>query len=255
MNKVLNIGSFGKECYPRTDLKLVCASNLERRPMENTFMLNMNFTQALVIPTHQQEWLASPAKGVWRRPLEREGKESGHTTSIVKYEAGTAFAPHLHPLGEEIFVLEGVFSDENGDYPAGSYLRNPPGSQHAPFSKEGCVIFVKLNQFHSNDNQQVVIDTNKSQWLQGQGGLMVMPLHHFEGEHVALVKWPQNEHFKPHRHFGGEEILVLSGTFMDQFGEYPTGTWMRSPHMSEHCPFVKDETVILVKTGHLPFSL
>ncbi len=214
-------------------------------------MLNMNFTQRLAIETNQQEWVASPAKGVWRRPLERQDKESGHTTSVVKYEAGTRFAPHLHPMGEEIFVLEGVFSDENGDYPAGTYLRNPPGSSHAPFSKDGCTIFVKLNQFDANDNQTVVLNTHESPWLPGQGGLQVMPLHQFEHEHVALVKWPAGEVFKPHRHFGGEEILVLSGTFEDEHGQYPTGTWLRSPHMSQHCPFVKEETVILVKTGHL----
>jgi len=66
------------------------------------------------------------------------------------------------------------------------------------------------------------------------------------------VKWPAGEHFKPHKHFGGEEILVISGTFQDEFGLYPTHTWIRSPHMSEHNPFVEEETIILVKTGHLP---
>ncbi len=218
-------------------------------------MLNMDFSQRLVIETHHQPWQTSPAKGVWRRPLEREQKESGHTTSIVKYEAGTAFSPHLHPFGEEILVLEGVFSDENGDYPAGTYLRNPPGSQHAPFSRDGCIIFVKLNQFHSNDLQQVVIPTRQQPWLPGQGGLQVMPLHNFEGEHVALVKWPAGERFQPHRHFGGEEILVLQGTFKDEFGDYPTGTWLRSPHLSQHFPFTDEETIIWVKTGHLPLQL
>ena len=78
-----------------------------------------------------------------------------------------------------------------------------------------------------------------------------MPLHSFEGEHTALVKCPENERFLPHRHFGGEEILVLSGTFRDEHGDYPTLTWLRSPHMSEHYPFVKEETIIWVKTGHL----
>ncbi len=83
---------------------------------------------------------------------------------------------------------------------------------------------------------------------------MVMPLHDFEHEHVALVKWPRGERFQPHRHFGGEEILVLSGIFRDEYGEYPAGTWLRSPHMSGHCPFVEEETVIWVKVGHLPVT-
>ena len=72
--------------------------------------------------------------------------------------------------------------------------------------------------------------------------------------HVALVKWPQGERFQPHRHFGGEEILVLSGRFKDEHGEYPAMTWMRSPHMSQHFPFVDEPTVIWVKTGHLPID-
>ncbi|MCF6452849.1 cupin domain-containing protein [Vibrio sp. MMG022] len=215
-------------------------------------MLNMDFSQRLVINTAQQDWIASPALGVWRKPLEREAKESGHTTSVVRYEPNSQFSTHPHPYGEEILVLEGVFSDEHGDYPAGAYLRNPPGSQHAPFSKDGCVILVKLNQFDPNDLETVRINTNQTEWLPGIGGLEVMPLHNFEHEHVALVKWPKGEKFQPHRHFGGEEIFVLSGEFNDELGHYPQHTWLRNPHMSEHFPFVDQETIIWVKTGHLP---
>jgi anti-sigma factor ChrR (cupin superfamily) len=212
----------------------------------------MNFLERLVIETADMPWLPSPAQGVWRKPLEREDKESGHTTSIVKYDAGSAFKPHPHPMGEEIFVLEGVFSDEFGDYPAGTYIRNPPNSVHAPFSKEGCVIFVKLNQFDEQDTETVRVNTLDTQWQQGQGNLQVMPLHSYVHEHIALVKWPAGEQFVPHKHFGGEEILVLSGEFIDEQGRYPKGTWLRSPHMSEHHPFVEQETIILVKVGHLP---
>ncbi|USD43641.1 cupin domain-containing protein [Vibrio sp. SCSIO 43135] len=217
-------------------------------------MLNMDFSQRIVIETESMDWVASPASGVWRKPLEREQKESGHTTSVVKYEAGSSFSSHPHPHGEEIFVLDGVFSDETGDFPAGTYLRNPPGSAHAPFSSKGCTILVKLNQFDSRDLEQVRVDTKNAEWLPGIGGLMVMPLHEFEHEHVALVKWPKGERFQPHRHFGGEEIFVLSGTFKDEHGDYPAGSWIRSPHMSEHFPYVEEETIILVKTGHLPIS-
>ena len=215
-------------------------------------MLNMNFLERLVIETADMSWQPSPAQGVWRKPLEREDKESGHTTSIVKYDAGSAFKQHPHPMGEEIFVLEGVFSDEFGDYPAGTYIRNPPNSVHAPFSKEGCVLFVKLNQFDEQDTETIRVHTLDTQWQQGQGNLQVMPLHSHAHEHTALVKWPAGEQFVPHKHFGGEEILVLSGEFIDEQGKYPEGTWLRSPHMSEHHPFVEQETIILVKVGHLP---
>jgi len=215
-------------------------------------MLNMDFTQRLVVETANEPWIASPSSGVWRKALEKARAESGWTTSIVRYDAGSAFKTHQHPMGEEIFVLEGVFSDETGDYPAGSYLRNPPGSSHAPFSKEGCVLFVKLDHFRQGDSAQVRINTDQEPWLPGYGGLEVMPLHSFETEHTALVKWPANEVFQPHRHYGGEEILVLSGVFQDEHGAYPAHTWMRSPHLSQHHPFVSEATVILVKTGHLP---
>lgn len=216
-------------------------------------MLNMDFTQAVVIDTNTIDWQASPSPMVFRKPLERAEAESGRASSIVRYEKGASFNSHSHPQGEEILVLEGIFSDEHGDYPAGTYIRNPPGSHHAPYSEEGCVLFVKLCQFDGRDQASLRIDTNNTPWLQGQGGLQVMPLHQFEHENTALVKWPAGEVFKPHKHFGGEEILVLSGTFEDEHGCYPANTWLRSPHLSQHCPFVKEDTVIWVKTGHLPF--
>jgi anti-sigma factor ChrR (cupin superfamily) len=172
----------------------------------------------------------------------------------VRYKPGSRFARHVHAKGEEILVLEGTFSDENGDYPAGTYLRNPPASSHAPFSSEGCVLLVKLEQFAEADDKEVRIDTRQNNWLPGQGNLEVMPLHDFEGEHTALVKWPAHERFTPHRHFGGEEILVMSGTFKDEYGTYPAPSWIRSPHMSEHNPYVTEETVIWVKVGHLPLN-
>lgn len=214
-------------------------------------MLNLDFTKRVVIEAGQMNWVASPSAGVFRKRFARSDEEVGHITSIVKYEEGANFTAHTHPKGEEIFVLEGVFSDEAGDYGAGTYIRNPPGSQHTPFSEEGCTILVKLNQFNERDVKSVRIDTNKASWLQGIGGLQVMPLHDFEHEHVALVKWPANEDFQAHKHFGGEEVLVLSGEFCDEHGRYPKNTWIRSPHLSEHHPFVDEETVILVKTGHL----
>lgn len=151
--------------------------------------INLDFAKKVFIDTEQQPWINSPMAGVRRKPLAR-AEDEVHITSIVEYAAGSYFSEHAHPQGEEIFVLEGVFSDQNGDNPAGTYIRNPPGSRHTPFSEQGCLIFVKLNQFASTDLTSVTIDTNQTQWLQGIGNLQVMPLHDFEGEHTALVKWP-----------------------------------------------------------------
>ena len=217
-------------------------------------MLNIDFSKNVVVETRTMDWEASPSAGVERKPLAREHAESGHTTSLVRFAPGSSFKHHQHPLGEEIIVLEGVFSDEYGDYGKGSYIRNPPGSGHSPFSEPGCVLFVKLDQFDPLDSKEVIVDTENRSWISGIGGLEVMPLHEFQHEHVALVKWPAGERFQPHRHFGGEEIFVLSGTFKDENGVYPTHTWMRSAHLSAHFPFVDEDTVIWVKTGHLPID-
>lgn len=219
--------------------------------MTDTRPLNMDFSITLCCRPDEQSWFKSPADGVSRMPLEREATESGHTTSFVKFEPGSYFPPHQHPQGEEIYVLEGVFSDENGDYPAGSYLRNPPGSGHKPFTKNGCTLFVKLDQFQSGDTEQVVLKPEQQQWRPGLGKLKVLSLHTYEGESTALVWWPENEVFQPHTHWGGEEIVVLKGVFIDEHGEYPQGSWIRSPHMSKHFPRVEQETLILVKVGHL----
>jgi len=213
--------------------------------------LNMDFTQKVVVETDQMDWVGSRADNVLRKPLEREFVESGRATSIVQFLPGASFPAHQHALGEEIFVLEGVFSDENGDYPAGTYLRNPPGSIHSPHSKEGCVIFVKLEQFAPEDTEQVVFDTNQAIMQPGIGNLKVLSLHSFQTEHSALVSWPPGETFQPHHHWGGEEIFVLKGEFIDEHGRYPKGTWIRSPHLSLHDPYVEEETLIYVKTGHL----
>jgi len=211
----------------------------------------MNLSEQVCYKPGDGSWIKSPADGVSRIHLEREALESGHTTSFVRFEPNSFFPQHQHPLGEEIYVLDGVFSDENGDYPAGSYLRNPPGSQHKPFTKEGCTLFVKLDQFQHNDSRQVVLLPDQQHWSQGLGNLKVTSLHQHNTESTALVWWPENEVFQAHTHWGGEEIIVISGRFIDEHGEYPKGSWIRSPHMSKHFPRVEEETLILVKVGHL----
>ena len=103
-----------------------------------------DFSQRIVVNSNTLPWVKSPMAGVDRRPLDRIGDEVARATSIVRYAPGSEFSPHVHTGGEEFVVLEGVFQDEHGDFPAGSYIRNPPQSQHKPGSKEGCTIFVKL---------------------------------------------------------------------------------------------------------------
>ncbi|WGV98255.1 cupin domain-containing protein [Vibrio sp. YMD68] len=219
-----------------------------------TTYLNADFQQRIIIRPEDYQWVDSPMPGVERMMLDRIGDEVARATSIVRYAPFSEFSPHLHSGGEEFLVLDGVFSDEHQDYGQGCYVRNPIGTSHQPrIGKEGATIFVKLHQFDQADAEQKVIDTHAQPWRQGLvDGLTVMPLHEFEGEHVALVKWAPNTQFNGHKHWGGEEIFVLEGTFYDEHGTYPKGTWLRSPHLSQHQPFTqKDGALIYVKTGHL----
>jgi anti-sigma factor ChrR (cupin superfamily) len=214
--------------------------------------LNMNRSERVVIHTSDLEWERSPAGGVWRKKLEREGAESGEVTSVVRYDPDSRFKRHLHPGGEEIYVISGTFKDDDGSYPAGTYLRNPPGSGHAPVVAEGCDIFVKLNMFKPDDTATVRIQTREQVWHPGsQPGLSVLPLHSYLTEHTALVRWQPGTHFNAHVHPGGEEIFVIDGILADEEGLYPAGTWLRNPPYSRHEPFSERGCTILVKTGHI----
>ena len=222
---------------------------------DTTIEINADFSQRVVITPDDYQWEASPMPGVNRMKLDRIGDEIARATSLVRYDPNSQFSPHEHSGGEEIFVLEGVFGDEHGAYPAGTYIRNPIGTKHQPMiGSEGATIFVKLHQFHQRDHSQFTINTKTQAWYPGLvDGLSVMPLHQFEGEHIALAQWAPNTQFQPHLHWGGEEILVLKGNFYDEHGVYPTGSWLRSPHLSQHIPYTKDDgALIYVKTGHLP---
>jgi len=220
--------------------------------MESAVKINDDLSERVVIDTDQLDWTETRMPGVHRRMLDRDGAEAGRATTIVRFAADSYFDPHEHAGGEEFLVLEGVFSDQYGDFGPGMYVRNPIGSKHKPHTVDGCTIFVKLWQMAPADQEFVRKESQKSEWLPGLvDGLSVMPLHEHGTEHVALVKWAPGTVFKPHSHFGGEEILVLDGVFEDEHGRYPKGTWIRSPHASVHHPFSNEGCTIFVKTGHL----
>jgi anti-sigma factor ChrR (cupin superfamily) len=177
----------------------------------------------------------------------------GDSEAFTTLAAGSRFDRHVHALGEEFLVLEGTFEDEFGAYPFGSYVRNPPGSAHAPSSTSGCVLFVKLRQFHPGDGEHVVVASREAEWFPGVvKGISTLPLHRFGSEFVALVEYAPNTVFPAHAHAGGEEILVLTGVFEDEDGCYPAGTWLRNPPGSRHRPFSLQGCLLYVKVGHLP---
>ncbi|MEO1338374.1 MAG: cupin domain-containing protein, partial [Myxococcota bacterium] len=146
--------------------------------------INAEFYQRVVVDSERQSWLESPMAGVFRRPLDRVGQEVARATSIVKYEPGSHFSPHVHTGGEEFVVLEGVFQDEHGDFPAGSYIRNPPQSRHKPGSDPGCVIFVKLWQFDLQDRTHVRTNIERLKPMPAADGVELASLYADEFESV-----------------------------------------------------------------------
>ena len=176
-------------------------------------LVNADFTQRIVLSTGMP-WIPSPQAGVERRLLDRIGGEVARATSLVRYAPASAFPAHGHALGEEFLVLDGVFSDEHGDYPVGTYVRNPPGSHHTPRTAPGCVIFVKLRQMTPAERRRVVIDTAAATWQAGDAaGHERLPLHHGAdaGERVALERLAPGAGLAAVECPDGEEIFLLSG--------------------------------------------
>jgi anti-sigma factor ChrR (cupin superfamily) len=194
--------------------------------------LNADFTVPVAIDTNAMAWVPSPSPGVDRRMLDRIGDEVAIATSIVRYAPGGSFSPHRHDLGEEFLVLSGVFSDEHGDYPAGTYVRNPPGSAHAPRTAGGCVIFVKLRQMAATDSAHVVLRSEGavSEPIDDRGAQRTL-LHAcpHAREVVAIESLPPGYAGPLEACERGEEILVLGGELRDDRGVYDPGFWIRRP--------------------------
>ena len=217
--------------------------------------LNSDISKRVTIKTSEVEWQPSPVDGVWRKRLERTGSpEQGRVTSIVRFDPGAEFPAHDHPDGEEILVLDGVFSDEHGDYPKGTFLLNPEGFRHTPFSRDGCVLFVKLRQYPGTDRRHVVVDTGGPEWLaEGEEGRAVKKLYDEEGfpENIRLTRLSAGTRIDLHDHPGGNEMFVLEGSIEDEYGLTVPGDWVRQPAGSEHAPWTDDGVILYVKDGHL----
>jgi len=199
--------------------------------MSNEY-LNADFTQRVVVDTTRLPWIASPQPGVERRMLDRIGGEVARATSLVRYAPHSVFSAHEHALGEEFLVLEGVFSDEIGDYPPGTYVRNPPGSCHAPSSAPGCIILVKLRQMQPDERERVVVYTATGTWQVGEvSGHTRQVLYDagVNGERVTLERLQSGVSLKEVQSTAGEEIFVLEGELSDTQGAYAAGTWIRNP--------------------------
>ena len=217
--------------------------------------LNDDFSALAVVHTATVDWQPSPSPTVWRKRLDLAGPaEAGRVTSIVRYDAKSQFHEHPHLGGEEIFVLEGTFSDEHGDYPAGSFLLNPEGFVHAPFSRDGCILFVKLRQYPGSDRRQIIVDTNAAPWRENVApGISVQELYSDPSypERIDHVRIAPGTPGADHDHPAGEEVFVLEGGYHDQHGSFEAGSWIRYPPGSRHQVASERGCRLYVKSGHL----
>ena len=207
-----------------------------------------DFSQRVVLDTEGMEWVPSPMAGVERKMLDRLGAETGRATSLVRYAPGSYFSPHVHEGGEEFLVLDGVFSDETGDYPAGTYVRNPIGSGHKPYSENGCIIFVKLWQFSPDDDQQFSVKLDQN----FDGDMInIQLLHQYNNESVCIVALPKGLEYTISEDLKGSEVLILSGQLSGKAMDYPAKSWLRNPSGFSAILKAEESSIFYLKTGHL----
>ena len=214
--------------------------------------LNADFTQRAAVHAANTPWMPSPMPGVERKMLDRMGDEVARATTIVRYAPGSRFSAHVHDGGEEYLVLEGVFQDEHGDFPTGTYVRNPPGSRHAPRSDMGATILVKLWQFDPSDRMQVVVpSTERQPTASACEGVEEIALYKDAHERVRIELWPPGARVRLDGH-GGMELFVVAGGFAEAGEEFGQNDWLRLPagHVSEAVAG-PDGARLWVKSGHL----
>ncbi len=193
--------------------------------------INADLSERAVVNSTNLEWIPSPMPGVHRRMLERDGDEVARVTSIVRYDPDSRFSAHVHTGGEEYLVLDGTFSDQYGDFPTGTYVRNPVGSKHAPHTDGGCTILVKLWWMHGDDQAFVRTNTGDMELYPDSGisGIRSLSLHSFDGTTEFILIMDPGATLPERELPGGEEFYVIEGSCEDRHGVYDTGVWMRTP--------------------------
>ena len=215
-------------------------------------LLNSDFSQRAIVTPDDYQWIPSPQPGVERVMLDRIGREQARATSLVWYAPGSEFPAHSHPGGEEILVLDGIFTENGVDYPAGWYLRSPDGSSHQPSSRDGTTIFVKLRQMSADERQPVRINTQEAANWHGQPQRQVCPLFSGASETVQLQKLAPGERIFCAPLIGGAELILLQGELRAPEGRYESGSWLRFPPGDMPALIATASGVLFyLKTGHL----
>jgi quercetin dioxygenase-like cupin family protein len=214
--------------------------------------LNADLSLPAFVDSESLAWVASPSAGVDRRMLERDGEEVARATSVVRYAPGSAFAAHTHGAGEEFLVLDGVFSDETGDFPKGFYIRNPPGSSHRPASAPGAVILVKLRQMPPKERASLRVDTNAAPlWHTTAPGRQEAPLFTAPWEEVTMLRLDPSYRGDPENYPKGAEFFVVDGDPVVNGIARRRGAWLRFPARSTVALSAPSGALLYRKSGHL----
>lgn len=204
--------------------------------------INADFTQRAAVHFDQTDWVSSPAAGVERKMLDRIGDEIARATTIVRFAPGSAFAAHTHDGGEEYLVLDGVFQDELGDFPVGTYVRNPPTSSHTPATEPGATILVKLHQFDPKDRTEV------RRSIGDKGDIALFRDDH---EDVRIEQWEPGQSIDQEV-ADGIELFVLDGGFSENAEQFSTWDWLRLPPRSQlNAVAGEGGARVWIKSGHL----
>lgn len=215
--------------------------------------LNGDLSVRVSVDTEKMDWSPSPSGTVWRKRVHLVGPpESGQVTSVVRYDAGASFPEHDHPGGEEILVLDGVFSDEHGDWPAGTYLLNPEGFSHTPFSKDGCTLFVKLRQFPGAHREHIALQTRDQEWTGSVRKIASWKKLYAQEpftDFMRLEAWDAPAELGQINFPQGAELFVLKGEFSDDLGRYGTFCWLRIPVGGSITPTSNEYCELYIKEG------
>lgn len=214
--------------------------------------INADFNQRAAVHFNQTPWVASPAAGVDRKMLDRIGEEVARATTIVRFAPGSSFAEHTHDGGEEYLVLDGLFEDETGAFPEGTYVRNPPTTHHAPAASNGAIILVKLHQFDLTDRTSISLDTKSMSHGTGDSpGLPTIPLYSDAAEEVRLENWAPFSAVEIEAP-QGLEVFVLNGGFTEGGDAFDRWDWLRLPPGGVFQASVGPEGAqVWIKSGHL----
>ncbi|MGH7121861.1 MAG: cupin domain-containing protein [Acetobacteraceae bacterium] len=214
--------------------------------------LNADLSLAAAVDSGTLAWVPSPEAGVERRMLERDGEEVARATSLVRFAPGSSFSPHTHGAGEEFLVLDGVFSDESGDFPAGFYLRNPPQSRHRPASVPGAVIFVKLRQMPPEEKAPLRLDTrDPALWRDLGGGRQQAQLFDAPWERVVMQRLAPGYAGGAESFPRGAEIFLLEGDLEIDGAVHHAGLWLRRPADCTLALTSNEGALFYLKSGHL----